>query len=89
MPYRTGALSGKKTYVKSSTEVETLGPYARVQYYGKVMEGAPPKKATDRDLVYTKTQNPLAGPRWDKRMMQAEGAALLHDVQEFVNGGAK
>lgn len=37
MPYRTGALSGKLKYIKSPTEIEVMAPYARYQYYGKVM----------------------------------------------------
>lgn len=37
MPYRTGVLSTKNKRIKSNTEIEILGPYARVMYYGKVM----------------------------------------------------
>lgn len=37
MPFHTGALSTKLKYIKSPTEIEVLGPYARVQYYGEVM----------------------------------------------------
>lgn len=40
MPYRTGALSTKLKFVKSPTEIEILAPYARYQYYGKVMVNA-------------------------------------------------
>lgn len=40
MPYRTGNLSTKLKFVKSPTEIEVLGPYARYQYYGKVMVNA-------------------------------------------------
>lgn len=40
MPYRTGALSTKLKYIKSPTEIEVLAPYARYQYYGKVMVNA-------------------------------------------------
>lgn len=40
MPFRTGALSTKLKYIKSPTEIEVLGPYARYQYYGKVMVNA-------------------------------------------------
>lgn len=40
MPYRTGVLSTKLKFVKSPTEIEVLGPYARVTYYGKVMVNA-------------------------------------------------
>lgn len=37
MPFRTGALSTKLKRIKSSTEIEVFAPYARYQYYGKVM----------------------------------------------------
>lgn len=37
MPYRTSALSTKLKYIKSPTEIEVNAPYARYQYYGKVM----------------------------------------------------
>lgn len=37
MPYRSSALSTKLKRVISPTEIEVSGPYARYQYYGKVM----------------------------------------------------
>lgn len=40
MPYRTGALATKLKYIKSPTEIEVLGPYAGMQYFGKVMVNA-------------------------------------------------
>lgn len=104
MPYRTGALSTKLKYVKSPTEIEVLAPYARYQYYGKVMVNSKTGKgpafipgvgyryrkgtiltATERDLKYDTTKNANAGPFWDKRLMAAEGAAIAHDIQAYVN----
>ena len=38
MPFRSGALATKLKFIKSTTEIEVMGPYARVMYYGKVME---------------------------------------------------
>lgn len=40
MPFRTGVLATKSKYIKSPTEIEVLGPYARMQYYGKAMVNA-------------------------------------------------
>lgn len=40
------------------------GPYARYLYYGKVMVGRPPKVATDKDLVFTKTTHAKAQSHW-------------------------
>lgn len=37
MPFRSGALATKLKFIKSPTEIEVLGPYARVMYYGEVM----------------------------------------------------
>ena len=37
MPYRSGALATKLKFIKSPTEIEVVGPYARAMYYGKVM----------------------------------------------------
>lgn len=40
MPFRTGALATKLKYVASPTEIVVLAPYAKYQYYGKVMVNA-------------------------------------------------
>lgn len=37
MPYRSGALSSKLKYVSGLAEITVAAPYARYQYYGKVM----------------------------------------------------
>ena len=86
MPFRSGALSTKLKHIKSATEIEVLGPYARYQYYGKVMEGPAPKAVTDRDLKYDKTKNPLAGPCWDRRLIANEGAQIAGEVRRYVSG---
>ena len=38
MPFRSGALATKLKFIKSPTEIQVMGPYARVMYYGKIME---------------------------------------------------
>ena len=86
MPVRSGALSTKLKHIKSATEIEVLGPYARYQYYGKVMEGPAPKAVTDRDMKYDKTKNPLAGPFWDRRMIANEGAQIADEARRYVSG---
>lgn len=60
MPHRTGATI-KVTIVGTDVrkpQIVTDVPYGKYLYYGKAMEGPPPKKVTDRDLKYTKTKNP-------------------------------
>ena len=86
MPFRSGALSTKLKHIKSATEIEVLGPYARYKYYGKAMDGPAPKVLTDRDLKYDKTKNPLAGPFWDRRLIANEGAQIAGEVRRYVSG---
>ena len=86
MPYRTGATI-KMMIVQTDTskpEIVLDVPYAKYLYYGKAMEGRAPKRLTDRDLVYTKTKNPHAGPFWDRALAAAEGDAMAEDVQRYL-----
>lgn len=43
------------------------------------------KVPTERDLNYTRTKNPLAGPYWDRTLVANEGKAITADLQRFVN----
>ena len=103
MPYRSGALSGKLKYIFGPAEITVAAPYARYQYYGKVMidpainaagfvtkdgtwrsrKGAI-KVLTDRDLHYDTTKNALAGPRWDRRLIAAEGDAMVQEMKQYI-----
>lgn len=105
MPYKNGVLAYKSKYIKSPTEIEVLGPYARYMYYGEVMvdpkTGAAgfrdkdgqwksrrgvPKVRSGRPIDYDTTKgHPLAGPKWDQRMMAAEGAQIAKEIQEYVD----
>lgn len=89
MPFRTGVLATKLKFVSSPTEITVNGPYARYQYYGKVMVGRPPKQVTDIDLNYDRTKHPNAGPFWDRRMMAAEKDVIVREVQAYVKRGGK
>lgn len=40
---------------------------------------------TDRNLEYTKTHNPQAGPFWDRALVAAEGDALVADLQRYID----
>lgn len=53
-------------------------PYGRKLFYG-----IDPR--TGRPLRYTKTKNPLAGPRPDNALSAAEGATLRAELQRFIN----
>lgn len=65
------------------------GPHIKYLYFGKVMVGRKPKRATNRDLRYTKTYNRLAGPYWDVRLVAAEGDQIVADEQRFILQGGK
>lgn len=87
LPYRSGAtvkLTIAQTDV-SKPEIVTETPYAKYLYFGVVMEGRAPKKATDRPLQYTKTKNPLAGPFWDRALVANEGDVLVEELQRFID----
>lgn len=43
-----------------------------------------PKVLSNRDINYTKTKNPLAGPYWDKRLLAAERDAMVADLERFI-----
>lgn len=103
MPYRSGALSSKLKRITGPTEITVDGPYARYQYYGKVMidpainaAGFPTKDGTwrsrlhshkvrtERDIQYDTTKNAQAGPLWDRRLIAAEGPAMLEEMRVYI-----
>ena len=43
------------------------------------------KVLTGRDLEYTKTKNPMAGPHWDRALSAAEGRAMAEDLQRYMD----
>lgn len=94
MPYRTGNTI-KITIAQTDINkpfIVTDTPYAKYLYYGKVMVGPAPKTVTNRDLVYTKTKNPQAGPFWDRALVAAEGSVLQRELQAYINrkgGGSR
>ena len=43
------------------------------------------KVLTGRDLQYTRTKNPQAGPFWDRTLSACEGKAMAADLQRYMN----
>ena len=103
MPYRSGALATKLKYISGPAEITVDAPYARYQYYGKVMidpdinaAGFPTKDGTwrsrlhshkvrtERDIQYDTTKNAQAGPLWDRRLIAAEGPAMLEEMRVYI-----
>lgn len=76
MPRRSGALEDAKTEITSTTRITTKGPYARYVFFGVGRGGKP--------LNYTRTENPLAGPHWDRRMVKAEGRSIVRAVRRQI-----
>lgn len=87
MPFRTEATI-KLTIAQTDINkpfIVTDTPYAKYLYYGKAMAGRAPKTVTNRDLVYTKTKNPQAGPFWDRALVASEGAVIRRELQAYIN----
>ena len=43
------------------------------------------KVPTGRNLQYTRTKNPKAGPYWDRTLCACEGRAMAADLQRYIN----
>lgn len=63
--------------------VTVKGPQMQYLYYGKVMAGKP-KKATQKDLNYTTTINRMAGPFWDRRLLQNEREQMEKELINYL-----
>lgn len=88
IPLQTSMLkkSGTLGTIVGSGEVCYIAPYARYQYYGKVMVGPAPKERTDRDLVYHSPEI-QRGAFWFERMKAANKAAILAGARKIAGGG--
>ena len=71
-------------------------PYARYQYYGKLMVSSltgsawshgESKILTDKDLNYNTSRHPQAGAFWFERMKADKKQQILRGAQRIANGG--
>ncbi len=95
IPMQQGIL--KNTRQIGTDKVTFNSPYAKFQYYGKVMIGVKSRSAyadkgelkvvTDRDLKYNGA--PKRGKLWDKRMWADKKNKILSDVAKVAGGTAK
>ena len=87
-PLETGTLSksGQLNTVLGSGEVIWSTPYARYQYYGKVMAGSAPKKVTDKALKYH--GGGARGEKWFERMKAAHKDGILSGAAKIAGGKA-
>lgn len=80
-----------------SGKIQQIAPYARYQYYGKLMVSSvtgssyaskgEKKVLTDKDLVHQKSKHPQAGSFWFERMKADHKAKILASARKIT--GAK
>lgn len=87
VPKDTGHLKNTSRIVPSKGQLIYPGPYARYQYYGKVMTGRAPKKVTNKKLKYAGA--PMRGSHWATRAWAARGDAIVKAVAGMIGGKAK
>lgn len=97
-PFLTGFLikEGDLGTEIGSGEVVWLGPYARFQYYGKVMVGIESRSAwakkgerkvvTDKDLTYH--GGGLRGSFWFQRAKEVYGDQVIEGARRIAGGSA-
>lgn len=92
IPMDNGILRRDKSY-PSNHEIKYISPYAKYQYYGKLMlakngsswaKKGEKKVLTSRNLKYHTSGT---GPKWDKMMMQRRGNELIKDVENYTKSG--
>ena len=85
-------LSKLVTY-PSSHEIKYTSPYAKYQYYGKLMltksgsswaKKGEKKYVTNKNLKY---HTPGTGAKWEELMLQRRKSDLIKDVQNYIENG--
>lgn len=84
IPFRKSNLKNNKSYPNNHS-IKYNSPYARYQYYGKVMAGNAPKKVTNKNLKYNGA--PKRGAKWDKRMWNDRGKEITKNLKSFIKNG--
>ncbi|MBS1474007.1 MAG: hypothetical protein HP058_03705, partial [Massilimaliae sp.] len=91
VPMETGALykSGKLGTVFGEGVVQWIAPYARYQYYGKVMSGPlhGPKYATDKDLHYSTEAHSQAQSFWFETTKAQNKRKWINGARRLAGGG--
>lgn len=85
-PFDTGALSEFNVEV-GNDYILYRSPYARYQWYGRVMVGRPPKVPTNKPLKYQ--NGSLRGAHWVTRMWRDKKDKLLADIARMAGGRAE
>ena len=89
VPRLTGELeqSGTRGTKIGSGEVVYNSPYARYQYYGKVMVGKAPKTLTDTDLQYSNQSHSGGGRFWFETAKAINKGKWIRGVKKLGGGG--
>lgn len=97
-PMLSGILfkSAKASPRLGSGNIVQLTPYARYQYYGKLMVSPTTgsswakkyekKVLTDTNLVHNKSMHPMAGPFWFERMKADKKDVILKGARKIAGG---
>lgn len=86
-PRLNGILIGSATLgtVIGSGVIEYDSPYARYQYYGKLMVKMGEKKVlTNVDLKHNTSYNPNAGPFWFEKMKDEYGDDIRNGAERII-----
>lgn len=99
-PMLTGTLKRSVTLGTKigSGQIVYMSPYARYQYYGKLMvssktgsawaRSGEKKVLTSVDLQYNTASHPLAGAFWFERMKADKGEAIKRGAAQIAGGKA-
>lgn len=74
-------------YGKAMVDSETGKGPANIPGVGPRWRKGAVLKATERDLTYDRSKNPMAGPRWDEALSAREGKALAADLTRYLKLG--
>ena len=92
VPMDNGMLRRNKTYPKNN-EIKYTSPYAKYQYYGKLMltkKGASWAKLGEKKVLTSKNlkyHTSGTGPKWNELMMQRRKNDLVKDVENYIKSG--
>ena len=92
IPMDNGMLRRNKAY-PSNHEIKYISPYAKYQYYGKLMlakNGSSWAKLGEKKVVTSKNlkyHTSGTGAHWDKLMLQRHKNDLIKDVENYIKSG--
>lgn len=89
VPLQTGMLekSGTLGTVVGTGEVEYIAPYARYQYYGKLMVGRAPKRLANPEKPLNYHGGPMRGALWFERMKMQHKKTILEGAAKYMRRG--